>query len=192
MEFGQNIYDIWSRKKPLYLEEYETQVIKPLCDFGKGTSDNSDAKAKVLGAAYEVLIMAFFIGLYSNKKKKLDEYADKKDCGHAIQHWGNLESKKLRRGYPRLREYMFVALVARTPGIDWIELDKGNLTASEVVSQLMDTMEEYINYGLSVLYEKLKDDADYFFNKNSFLDIIMTLTNAEECKQSNTELEPID
>ena len=87
---------------------------------------------------------------------------------------------------------MFVALVARTPGIDWIELDKGNLTASEVVSQLMDTMEEYINYGLYVLYEKLKDDADYFFNKNSILDIIMGLTTSKVSNNSNSELEPID
>lgn len=192
MEFGQNIFDIWGRKTPLYLKDYETQVIKPLCDFGKGTSDDSDAKAKVLGAAYEVLIMAFFIGLYSNKTKKLDEFADIKDCGQPIQYWGNLDSKKLRHAYPRLREYMFVALVARTPDIEWIELEKGNLTASEVVSQLMDTMEEYINYGLSVLHEKMKNDADYFFNKNSFLDIIMGLTTSKVSNNSNSELEPID
>lgn len=32
-------------------------------------------------------------------------------------------------------------------------------------------MEEYINYGLSVLAEKLKEDEGFFYNKNSFLDI---------------------
>ena len=56
----------------------------------------------------------------------------------------------------------------------------------------MDTMEEYINYGLSVLQEKLKDDADYFFNKNSFLDIIMGLTTSKVSNNLNSELEPID
>ena len=38
------------------------------------------------------------------------------------------------------------------------------------------TMEEYINYGLSVLAEKIKEDEGYFYNKNSFLDIFKDLT----------------
>jgi len=32
-------------------------------------------------------------------------------------------------------------------------------------------MEEYINYGLSIIAEKLKEDESYFYNKNSFIDI---------------------
>ena len=64
-----------------------------------------------------------------------------------------------------------MSLVARTPDIDWIALDKGQRTVNETVNMLMLTMEEYINYGLSVLAEKLKEDEGYFYNKNSFLDI---------------------
>jgi len=71
---------------------------------------------------------------------------------------------------------MFVSFVARTPDIDWIALDKGQRTVNETVNMLMLTMEEYINYGLSVLAEKLKEDEGYFYNKNSFLDIFKDLT----------------
>ena len=72
---------------------------------------------------------------------------------------------------------MFVALVARTPDIDWIELDKGKRTVNECVALLMDTMEQYINYGLSVIREKLQEDERYFYSKSSFLDIFKELTH---------------
>ena len=121
--------------------------------------------------------MAFFIGLYSNKKIPFDQYADIKDLGQPIQFWGNLDSKKGQRAYPRLKEYIFVALVARTPEIDWIALDKGKWTINETVALLMSTMEEYINYGLAIIADKLKEDESYFYNKNSFIDIFKELTH---------------
>ena len=78
---------------------------------------------------------------------------------------------------------MFIALVARTPEIDWISLDKGKWTAQETVALLMTTMEQYINFGLSVILDKIKDDEGYFYNKNSFLDIFMELSRHEDKKQ---------
>lgn len=179
-EYREDIFDVWGRKTPSYEKHYETEVIKPLADFGVGTNAVSDAKGKILGAAYEVLIMAYFIGLYSKRQKPLGEYVDIKDCGQPIQYWGNLDSKKGRKAYPKLREYMFMSLVARTPDIDWIALDKGQRTVNETVNMLMLTMEEYINYGLSVLDEKLKEDEGYFYNKNSILDIFKGLTRPKQ------------
>ena len=175
-KYREDIFDVWGRKTPSYEKHYEKEVIEPLADIGKGTNSVSEAKGKILGTIYEVLIMAFFIGLYSKKQKPLGNYVDIKDCGHPIQFWGNVDSKKGRKAYPKLREYMFISLVARTPDIDWIALDKGQRTVSETVNMLMLTMEEYINYGLSVLAEKLKEDEGYFYNKNSFLDIFKDLT----------------
>ena len=171
------IFDVWARKTPSYEKHYEQEVIKVISDFGKGTNEASDAKGKILGAGYEPLIMAFFIGLYSKKKIPFDQYADIKDLGQPIQFWGNLDSKKGRRAYPRLKEYIFIELVARTPEIDWIALDKGKWTVNETVALLMSTMEEYINYGLAIIADKLKEDESYFYNKNSFIDIIKELTH---------------
>ena len=189
-EFQEDIFDTWGKKTPSYETHYEKDVIKPIADFGNGTNATSDAKGKIIGAAYEVLIMAFFIGLYAKKQKPLGEYVDIKDCGQPIQYWGNLDSKKGRKAYPKLREYIFMSLVARTPDIDWLALDKGQRTVSETVNMLMQTMEEYINYGLSVLEEKLKEDDGYFYNKNSFIDIFKELTRPKNESTDESEDEP--
>lgn len=75
-EYREDIFDVWGRKTPSYEKHYKTEVIKPLADFAVGTNAVSDAKGKILGAAYEVLIMAYFIWLYSKRQKPLGEYAD--------------------------------------------------------------------------------------------------------------------
>ncbi len=186
-----SLFELWGRKNPSYEKHYEDEVIKPLTDFGKGTNEASESKAKVLGAGYEVLIMAFFIGLYSNKKMPLNEDLDIKDLGQPLQFWGNLDSKKGRKAYPRLREYMFIALVAKTPEINWYELDKGRWTPNETVNALMMTMEEYINYGLSVIKDKMDDDETYFMNQDSFLNIFQELVFSKK-KKNDDKLEPLD
>ncbi len=189
-------FDVWGRRNPSYEKHYENSVIKPLADFGIGTNEASDAKGKVLGAGYEVLIMAFFIGLYSNQRIPLNTDEEIKDLRQPIQYWGSIESRKGRRAYPRLKEYIFIALVARTPEVDWLELDKGNKTISECVNLLINTMEEYINYGLSFMEEKIKEDESYFYDKNAFLDIFRQLTAPEDSTSAvhkeEDEPEPLD
>ena len=189
-------FESWGKKTPSYEKHFEESLIKSLTDFGKGTNEASDAKGKVLGAGYEALIMAFFIGLYSDKRLPLSKDAGIKDLGQPIQYWGNIESRKGRRAYPKLREYMFIALVSKTPEINWLELEKGNRTLNETVNLLMSTMEEYINYGLSVMEEKIKVDETFFFNNSALLDIFRQLTAPEELDSSNAdnsdEPEPLD
>lgn len=189
-------FDVWGRRNPSYEKHYENSVIKPLADFGIGTNEASDAKGKVLGAGYEVLIMAFFIGLYSNQRIPLNTEEEIKDLRQPIQYWGSIESRKGRRAYPRLKEYIFTALVARTPEVDWLELDKGNKTISECVNLLINTMEEYINYGLSFMEEKINEDESYFYDKNAFLDIFRQLTAPEDSApavhKEEDEPEPLD
>lgn len=183
------VYDLWARKNPSYEVHYEKEIIKPLTDFGKGTNETSEARAKILGAGYEILIMAFFIGLYSNKKRSISEDESTKDLGQSIQFWGNLDSKKNRKAYPHLREYIFISLVARTPEIDWYKLDKGEWTINEVVALLMNTMEEYINYGLFFISEKIQEDNNYFYNQEAFLKIFFELTRGKkEMNNSNFEV----
>ena len=185
------IFDVWARKTPSYEKHYEQEVIKVISDFGKGTNEASDAKGKILGAGYEPLIMAFFIGLYSKKKLPLSEATDDlKILGQPIDKWGNLDSKKFRHAYSGLRSYIFIALVAKTD-IDWIALDKGDIKVSSVVTSLIETMEEYANYGFSVMEEKLKGDPSYFFSHRSFLDIFLQLTD-KQANALNQDDEPED
>lgn len=177
----ERLIDLWGKRNPKFERHYEYTVIRKLADYGIGASEYTDAKGKLLGAGYEPYIMAFFIGLYSNKKIPLNSDSEEiKVLGQPLDKWGNLDSKKNRKAYPKLREYIFIALVAKTP-IDWIALDKGEIKVSDVVTQLVKTMEEYANYGFSVIADKLNSDTGYFFTKRAFLDIFLEL--AEHSKR---------
>ena len=175
----EKIIDVWGRRNPKFEKHYEQSVIRVLADYGIGASENTDAKGKILGAGYEPYIMAFFIGLYANKRIPLiDDSEEVKILGQPLDKWGNLDSKKFRKAYPKLREYIFISLVAKTP-IDWIALDKGEIKVGDVVAQLIKTMEEYANYGFSVMADKLEADKGFFFSKRAFLDIFMELTDKD-------------
>ncbi len=172
----EKLIDLWGRRNPRFEKRYEQSVIRVISDYGIGASGNTGAKGKILGAGYEPYIMAFFIGLYTNKRIPLSEDANElKGLGQPLQYWGNLDSKKFRKAYPSLRSYIFIALVAKTD-IDWIALDKGLLEPGAVVTALVNTMEEYANYGFSVMEEKLNEDKGYFFSNRAFLDMFLQLT----------------
>lgn len=181
------LLDIWGRKNPKFEKKFEQSVMRVISDYGIGASEHVNAKGKVLGAGYEPYIMAFFIGLYSNKRLPLSDDSDEtKTLGQPIQFWGNLDSKKFRKAYSKLRTYIFVALVAKTD-IDWIALDKGDIKVSSVAASLLETMEEYANYGFTVLEDKLKEDKGFFFSHRSFLDIFLQLTSKEESCDDNED-----
>ena len=188
----EKIIDVWGRRNPKFEKHYEQSVIRVLADYGIGASEHTDAKGKILGAGYEPYIMAFFIGLYANKRIPLPEDSDEvKGLGQPLDKWGNLDSKKLRKAYPKLREYIFISLVAKTK-IDWIALDKGEIKVADIVTQLIKTMEEYANYGFSIMADKLESDKGYFFSKRAFLDIFMELTDKhEETDDGDDEVEPL-
>lgn len=184
----EKLIDIWGRRTPKFEKKYEQSVMRVISDYGIGASENTGAKGKILGAGYEPYIMAFFIGLYSNKRLPLSDESDElKVLGQPLQYWGNLDSKKFRHAYPALRSYIFIALVAKTD-IDWIALDKGDIKVSTVVTKLIETMEEYANYGFYVMDDKLREDKGYFFSHRSFLDVFLQLTTKTT---SEVELEDI-
>ena len=188
----EKLIDVWGKRNPRFEKKYEMSVLRVISDYGVGASVNTLAKGKILGAGYEPYIIAFFIGLYSDRKLPLTEVSDDvKSLGQPLQYWGNLDSKKNRHAYSGLRSYIFIALVAKTD-IDWIALDKGDIKVETVVTQLVSTMEEYANYGFSVMEEKLKEDKGYFFSHRSFLDIFLQLTSKTTIdKDSNNELEEL-
>jgi hypothetical protein len=179
----EKLIDLWGRRNPRFEKRYEQSVIRVISDYGVGASVNTGAKGKILGAGYEPYIMAFFIGLYANKRIPLSEDANElKGLGQPLQYWGNLDSKKFRKAYPNLRSYIFIALVAKTK-IDWIALDKGLIDPGTVVTALVNTMEEYANYGFSIMEEKLNEDKGYFFSNRAFLDMFLQLTERQSSEE---------
>lgn len=170
----ESLIDIWGKRNPKFEKKYEDSVVRILSEYGVKANQTTSPRAKIFGNGYEPYIIAFFIGLYSNKKMPLSD--DTKTLGWPIQNWGNFEARNLRKAYPALRNYIFIALVAKTE-IDWIALDKGEIEVNTVIANLVKTMEEYANYGFSVMEEKLNDDKGYFYSHRSFLDLFMQIIN---------------
>ena len=84
---------------------------------------------------------------------------------------------------------MFAALIARTD-IDFLALDKGELTSRKVVDQLMDKMEQYANFGFTYIAEKMEDDPNYFFKETAFLHLFLSFLKKDE-EQDEDKLEEV-
>lgn len=165
----QKLFDIWADKNPAWEVKYEDSILRTFSDYGRGSSAFQEARGKTFGAGYEILIIAFFLGLYNDKRKPLvGDSSKRKVLGQPIKYWGNLDSKPGRMAYPNIRKYIFAALIAKTD-IDFIALDKGDMSIKKAVDALMQTMEEYINWGLDYIAEKIEDNPNYFFKETAFL-----------------------
>lgn len=181
----EKLFDVWARRNPNWEIRYEDSVIKNFCDYGRGATSLRDERGKLLGAGYEMFIVAFFIGLYFNQRRKLNQDRSKtKGFGQAIQYWGNIDSVKGRKAYPKIRKYIFAALVAKTD-FDFIALDKGDKTVREAVDALINTMEEYANWGFNFIEDKLIDNPNYFYTETAFLELFLSF--AAETNQIDEE-----
>lgn len=190
----ESLYDLWGKRNPQWEEKYQDSVISVFADYGKGVNKYNEVKGKTFGAGFEVFILAFFIGLYHDQTKPLVEDSSKlKGFGWPIVNWGTQEARLGRSQYPRLREYMFAALIAKTD-VDLIALDKGEIKPSKVVDQLIDKMEQYANFGFDFMKEKLEDDPNYFFKDTAFLRVFLSFlstTRENEVEEDEDELEEL-
>lgn len=171
----EKLYDLWAKRNPEWERRFDESIFKTFADYGKGNSSFSENRGKTFGAGYEVFIIAFFIGLYFNQTRKLtDNKDDRKTCGQPIQYWGNIETRGIRHTYGEIRNYIFAALIARTD-IDLISLDKGDAKATprKVVDALIEKMEEYANFGLYYMEDKMIENPDYFFRDKAFLRLFL-------------------
>lgn len=163
------LQSLWEKRNPEWETRYQ-KLIETFADYGTGVSQYSSSRAKTFGAGYEVFIIAFFLGLYNNKTRALTEDKTKrKTLGQPIQYWGNSDKPKSgRTPYPKLRNYIFAALIARTD-VDLLALDKGEIADRKVVDMLIDKMEQYANWGFAYMSEKLEENPNHYFNDTAFL-----------------------
>lgn len=186
------LYDEWAKRNPYWEKRYEESVIKKFTDYKVGESSYKEDRGKLFGAGYEIVIIAFFIGLYYNQRKKLiADSTKRKVLGQPIQYWGNNDAGKFRKAYPKIRDYIFIALVAKSD-IDFIALDKGEITLRKAVDILMDTMEEYINWGLDYIEDKILSDSNYFFSPTAFLDVFLGFDSPNDEEEDDDEPEALD
>ena len=185
---SESLYTIWAKRHPYFETHFQDEIISKFSDYGIGASKSTEAKGKTFGGGYEMFIVAFFIGLYSDSRRALDENTDKKKFGQPIEYWGNLDSKTGRKSYSELRKHIFAALIAKTD-IDLIALEKGVIDASDVATQLINTMEEYANFGFYYLAEMLKDNPNSLYRNSGFIDIFLKLTR--ERANADDEIEEL-
>ena len=163
--------------------------MEPFTDYGRGTSQYTVSRGKIFGAGYEMFIIGFFIGLYFDKTKKLsDDKSKRKDFGHPIMFWGSQEGKlKLgRTSYKKIQEYMFAALIAKT-NIDFISLEKGEVSVNDAANSLKKKMEEYANYGFHYLEDMLENDPNSLFKDLAFLKIFTSFIRENDNDEDDIE-----
>lgn len=182
----ESLFELWGRRNPEWEKRYQNTIMDVFTDYGKGVNQYQDIRGKIFGAGYEIYIIAFFIGLYFDKTRPLvEDRSKRKVLGQAIMYWGNVETRNGRNPYSKIREYIFAALIARTD-IDFIALDKGEITPKSVVDNLITKMEQYANFGFRFIEEKLEDDPNYFFNDSAFLRVFTSFLSSET-KTNDTE-----
>lgn len=192
MATQEKLFDLWAKRNPVWDTRYEDNIIKTFADYGRGADKLNASRGKLFGAGYELFIIAFFIGLYADQRRPLPTNSNEtKTFGQPIQFWGNLDSVKTRKAYPKIREYMFMALIARTD-IDFIALERGDIKASTVVSQMMSTMEEYANWGFHFMWDKMCDDPNYFYKETALLEIFMSFKPKDPDRLMDDEPESLD
>ena len=111
--------------------------------------------------------------------------------GQPFQYWGNLNSVKGRKEYPKLREYIITALIARTD-IDFIALEKGEITSRKAVGMKMQTMEKYANWGFHFMEDKMVDEPNFFYRETAFLEVFLAFEASVSEDEDDVEPESLD
>ena len=185
-----DLFNKWARRNPQWETKYEDSLIRVFCDYKRGVNQFGEARAKVYGAGYELYILAFFIGLYFDRTKPLNK-SKSKDFGWPIEHWGNIEARNGRLSYPEIVKYIFAALIAKTD-IDWLAVDKDEISDRKAVDMLIDKMEQYANFGFSYLSEKLEDNPNCFYTETGFFDIFISILNNDTEDVNNNDTTEVE
>ena len=189
---AEKLFELWAKRNPNFEKRYEDNIIKQYTDYGKGSSIYQESRGKIYGAGYEIYIVAFFIGLYQNRRKPLNADNSKvKGFGQAIQYWGVRENRGLRKQYSEIQKYIFAALVARSD-IDFIALDQDTINARKAVDILICTMEEYENFGFDYIEDKMLDNPDHFYKNSAFLDVFLFLSSNYDKNNIEEDVEAVD
>jgi hypothetical protein len=170
----ENLFSKWKTKVPKYSEVHSILFETYSQKFG-AEGEKKTSLGKNFSTNYEFYIYAFFLGLYYNECIPIAEKEEKKGFSLPIQSWGS-KSSSIRKDFTIIQEYIFMALIAKTE-IDFIALDKGELSEDDAIKMLINTMESYTNGGLTIIREKTDLNPNYFLPNTSFLQLILDSKN---------------
>lgn len=168
----ESLFDKWRTQVPKYSEEFRRSLFDPLSKKGGGSEKSKVDLGKHFSNNYELYMYAFFLGLYEDEYIPIPETAKKDDFGHPIQFWGSKAGRLERTDFTILQEYMFIALVAKT-NLDFLSLEKGEISEKDAIKELLQTMEGFTNGGLSLIKERIDENQNYFLQPTVFLNMIL-------------------
>ena len=166
-----SIFDTWKTKIPNYAESFQKELFDLLSQTGGGAEKSKIDLGKHFANNYEFYMYSFFLGLDRDERTDIED--KKKNFKHAIQFWGSKTGVSYRKDFTKLQDFVFMACIAKTEDLDLIALEKGEIDEKEVIRQLLDTMEEYTNGGLTLIKEKLEDNPSFFLQPTGFMDFIL-------------------
>lgn len=173
----QDLFNKWRTREVRFSEEFKP-MFDELSQKGGGSTLKQTRFGKHFGNNYEFFIYAFFLGLYNNELIPISDGTKKERFGQPIQFWGNKANVVGRKDFSLIQEYIFTAAVAKSD-IDFIALDKGEISEDEAVRSLIQVMESYANGGFTLIKEKLEDNPNYFLQPTSFLNLILTINQSK-------------
>lgn len=179
------LFDKWKTRIPKYNAEFQETLFDALSKKGGGSEKTKVSFGKHFSNNYELYMYAYFLGLYNNEFVPIVEKTKKEDFNHAIQFWGSKSNRLERKDFTILQEFIYTSLIAKTE-VDFIALEKGEISEEEVVKMLISTMEAYTNGGLILIKEKFEENPNYFLKPTFFLDMILE-SKISKPKKSKTK-----
>jgi len=177
----ENLFDNWKTRIPKFTDEFRETLFDSLSRKFGGSEKAKVDLGKHFSNNYELYMFAFFLGIYNDEYIPIPDKTKKVDFSHHIQYWGSKGTRLERKDFTNLQDYMYAALIAKTD-IDFVALEKGEISPDDVVKDMINTMESYTNGGLTLIKEKLDDNPNYFLQPTAFLNMLL------ESKRKNTSI----
>ncbi len=171
-----SLFDLWKEKVPNYGENF-----KPLFELValKGSlGGNRVGLGKHFDTNYELYTYAFFLGLYKKEFIPIPEKTKKVNFSHHIKFWGN-KSSSTRKDFSSIQKYMFAAVVAKTD-IDFIKLEKGEISEDEIIKKMIHTFESYTNGGLTLIHEEMNENSNRFLQSTAFMNMLIPVPSEKD------------
>lgn len=149
------VFNRFCEKVPKYDKRYSSSLFDFLTQKGGGSQEKMKSVGKQFENNYELYIYAFFLGYYNKYKKPLGR-VHKTDFSHPIGRWGFKARSLDRKNHTWVQKALFLTAVNDLDD-QIISYDKGDLSLDEMVSAIINVVEEYTNGGLEMLEEKIED-----------------------------------
>jgi hypothetical protein len=162
------LFETFIDKFPNYFSEYEV-IFENFAKKGGAEGDARETAGKHFSTFYEFYTYCFFLGLYKNVSQEIPS-GKKKNFSMKISSWGTKKGTG-REDFSQLQENIFIALVTKVD-INFIALDKGEISFDDVVKDLIHELESITNAGVCLVKEKYEENDRFFDPEASFLGFI--------------------